>query len=322
MREITYRCAESNERDGLAFCRLYNAFYAKEVDLNYYRWQFFSAPFPSFMGVALADKKPIGFYGVHVLPTNWDAPAAWALDIMIHPDYQDRGIFRGLARYVSQRAEAYNPAGMFVMANPNGANAHTHGLGWTPISTLHSFVAETQARRPREKWGLTFQETEALPGSGPYRQTSSPGRRDPLVAVFRDRHHMGWRFHQNPRFTYTQFKVLRDQTDFGYLVLKVFNDPSGSQSFGDIVDLGWAADDPEALAEMLLFALHYFHRRNVERVVIWLQTNTALDQIGVEVGFQQTDQKRFFCGKVLNPALSFLDRPQAWFNTLADSEIY
>jgi hypothetical protein len=321
---ISFRLAKEDEHDGLAFCGLYNSFYAKKVDLKYYNWQFFGTPFTSLLCMVIdGGNTPIGFYGVHVMPGNQqDIKTAWGLDIMIRLDYQDRGLFRGLAQFAEEQLSRYQPVGIFVMANDKGAGAHIDGMGWDCINEYVSCVASTNTNtspppgsgrllieRASFKSNLTCAEIPRL-------------RARQLFAVKRDEAYTRWRYSNNPRFNYEQFKVSKGGDLFGYLVLKTFNDPVTSELYGDVVDLAWKEDDPQALAEMLRFALHHFNQLGVSQALTWLQSNTILDQVGVDVGFRQVDQKRFFCGKILDRNYSHLNSPQRWFVTLSDSEIY
>jgi hypothetical protein len=123
-------------------------------------------------------------------------------------------------------------------------------------------------------------------------------------------------------YRYDIFYAKRGSTIFGYLVLKVFEDPSTGERFGDIVDLLWMEDDPAALRGMLSFALSYFYSLGLPQVTMWLQTNTILDEVGRSVGFRATEQKRYFCCKVLDPAYSWLEDSKRWYITMVDAEIY
>jgi hypothetical protein len=127
---------------------------------------------------------------------------------------------------------------------------------------------------------------------------------------------------RNPWYRYASFLAVHRGQPFGYLVLKVFRDPKTGQALGDIVDILWAEDNPDALTEMLCFALGHFHAQGVPQATMWLQTNTLLDQIGRDLGFVETQQKRYFCCKVLDERYKWLEDPGCWFITMADSEIY
>lgn len=59
-----------------------------------------------------------------------------------------------------------------------------------------------------------------------------------------------------------------------------------------------------------------------QHLAMWLHTNTLLNQIGRDLGFVETEQKRYFCCKVLDECYSWLEDPNRWFVTMADSEIY
>ena len=318
--QITYRKATEEQSDIAAFCDLYNGFYAKNVDDRYVRWQFFDTPFPSILSVAANEANhPIGFYGLHVIETNAGLMTAWVLDIMIHPSYQDRGVFRNLAQFAHEQIRPFQPAGIFVMANETGANALTRGLGWSQINTYISFVAETKKTRefPSDPQ-ITIIETHSLELDYFGEHFHNRG----LCLIQDDLQYRRWRYNENPRFRYSQFKAIRNGEVFGYLVLKIFTDPVTAKTFGDIVDIRWHKDNASGLTQMLLFALNYFRQRQVRLAVMWLQSNTILDQVGLDLGFRRIDQNRYFCGMALKPEHKSLELPESWFLTLSASEIY
>jgi hypothetical protein len=150
----------------------------------------------------------------------------------------------------------------------------------------------------------------------------SIARDRPGAETLRSAAYLNWRFCRNPWYNYASYLAHRCGQLFGYLVLKVFQDPKTGQTSGDIVDLRWADDDPDALAEMLAFAATSFATQGVEQAAIWLQTNTMLDQVGRSMGFAETEQKRYFCCKVLDERYRWLGEPHHWLVTMADAEIY
>jgi len=91
---------------------------------------------------------------------------------------------------------------------------------------------------------------------------------------------------------------------------------------GDIVDLGFVADAPDLSSHILRFALDHFCASSVPQATIWLQTNTVLDRAGRQIGFVDTELKRYFCCKVLKPTFDRLQNPEEWLINMSDAEIY
>ncbi len=322
--DFRVRLAESS--DGRHFCSLYNRLYARKVNTAYFSWQFFQPPFPSFLHIGETEKGEMaGCYGCHVLPLGTgQSLVAWALDIMIAPEYQQRGLFRLLLDPVKQEAVTQRRVvAICVMANERGRDVHVLGDKWHLVNALRTYTIPTsfaigdkgnQALSIHRIDSFTDQHTEAWDRF----QNLHPN----LYAVRREANYLNWRFVQNPWYRYDLFQISKGTHLFGYIVLKVFKDPKTGEVFGDIVDLLWTEDDSGALGDMLRFALSHFHAQGVSKVTIWLQTNTALDEIGHDLGFVETEQKRYFCCKILDERYAWLKESNQWFITLSDSEIY
>lgn len=266
-----------------------------------------------------------GCYGCHVKPLGaGQSLVAWALDIMVAPEYQKRGLFRLLLNSVKQEAVTQRRVmAICVMANERGRDVHVLGDKWHLVNALRTYTIPTsfaigdkgnQILSVHRIDSFTDQHTEILRCF----QECHPN----LYMIRREANYLNWRFVQNPWYRYDLFQVDKGAQLLGYMVLKVFKDPKTGEAFGDIVDLLWAEDDPEALAEMLHFALGHFHAQGVPKATIWLQTNTVLDEIGRDLGFVETKQKRYFCCKVLDERYAWLKESKRWFTTLSDPEIY
>jgi len=318
---IHFRTAHNNQEDGERFCRLFNSLYARHVERNYYRWQFFETPFPSSLSLALTDEEDLaGTYGFHLLPAQPDGLLlAWALDIMVAPNFQGRGVFRPLARFAEAQALSYGAGALCVMANERADRVHIGGLGWHRVTVLSTSLCNTADVRLAES-EIEFYPCERFEDIGELSLHSQ--RRHALAGSLRSAAYLDWRFVRSPWYRYDSFAVRYHGDAFGYLVLKTFRDPLTRHVFGDIMDFCWVEERPELLASILRFSLRHFRDRGVAQATVWLHTNTMLDQIGRELGFSDTNQRRYFCCKVIDERFLWLKDPRCWFLTMADSEMY
>lgn len=326
--KVVFRLACDDLPDSARFCALFNSLYSRQVGRDYYRWQFFDTPFASYLAMALTDCGDLaGCYGFHVTdlaPTG--RRVGWAVDIMVAPKYQGTGLFRMLAHYAASQVSAHAPVALCVMANQRAYHAHVYGLGWQRINTLTNFACDTAIHAARQRTVVDIMSVDGAWVSNswlPHSIGEAWGVRGaPLAFNGRSMSYMRWRFGRSPWYRYAQFVVKRNGSPFAYLVLKVFRDPRTGDSSGDIVDLLWSEDDDAALYNVLRFALHHFHLEGVRQANIWLQTNTVLDEVGRRLGFVDTAQRRFFCGRILDERYDCLADSGRWFVTMADSEIY
>lgn len=292
--------------DAAAFCSLSNSLYARPVNEAYYNWQFFACPFPSLLNMAVDENdKLVGTYCLHI-----QNGVAWVLDIMVSPKFQRQGIFRQLVDFGFENLQRFEAKAIVVMANEKADKACVDGLGWTRINTfLTCFATPVKSR----KFALEYEKINDFP------EMNLPTN---LFANARTSAYQNWRFIENARYDYDIFAAHKKGELFGYVVLKIFRDPASNQAFGDIVDIVWAENDKESLADMLRFSLNHFAEQNAGNAAMWLQTNTLLDTVGSELGFKQSKQQRFFCGKALQDDSKYLERAENWYINMADSEVY
>jgi GNAT superfamily N-acetyltransferase len=319
---LSFRLARKDPEDCRRFCELSNGLYARKVGPEYYEWQFFSPPHPSYLAFALTDRGDLaGCYGMHVLDlARGRGKVGMALDIMVAREFQGKGVFRALAEMAEEQLLAHAPRGAYVMANRRCAEVHVHGLEWTLVNVFEDCVCETAAGGPAPGGSLEFRPVEALDVAG----SDGPpaGRQEGLLRIARGPERHAWRIHQNPRYRYEIVECLQGGDAFGSLTLKVFSDPATGEAMGDVVDLSWSEDSPPDLAEMLRFALTFFQKKGIARATTWLQTNTILDEVGRSLGFQRTQRRRYFCVKAPGKDPLQMRDPRSWCMMMLDSEVY
>lgn len=302
--KLNFRLA--TPQDAPAFCELSNSLYARPVNEAYYDWQFFKCPFPSLLNIAVDENDElVGTYCLHV-----QNGVAWVLDIMVSPKFQRQGVFQQLVDFGFENLREYDAKAIVVMANEKADRVCVDGLGWTRINTFLTCFATPEKS---EKFILEYERLNDFP------EINLPTE---LFSNARTSAYQNWRFIANARYSYDIFAAHKHGELFGYIVLKIFRDPVSNQAFGDIVDIFWRENDKEFLADMLRFSLSHFAEQNVGNAAMWLQTNTLLDSVGFAVGFQKSEQKRFFCGKALREDFKYLEESANWFINMADSEVY
>jgi hypothetical protein len=299
---------------------LFNAQYARKKDETYFVWQFFESAWPAVMMCAEFDGQVEGVFGLQKRMLSDGTHIGQAIDLLITPQLRGKGIFAELGRL----AAAHFPdlRALCVLPNMNGRNACVKSLkNCVQLGEMVTYICDT---RP-QNFDPNIIDTLAVSRFDRWVDevvTAFQRMHPQLTSVKREVHYLNWRFTENPTYHYNLFQVLYGRQVFGYLVLKVFKDPTTGQITGDIVDILWAEDNADRLSEMLRFALAYFHDQGVPQSAIWLQTNTILDEVGSEVGFVKTNQKRSFCCKVLDERYAWLKDSKVWFVTLSDSEVY
>ncbi len=123
------------------FCELSNSLYARKVNLDYYRWQFFGGPFPSALSMVYAPNGDLaGCYGFHLRRlAGSDAHISMALEAMIAPAYQAKGLLKQLIEHGSEQFAADHPIGIMGMANARAGRLYKLKMGWSEVAGLQDW---------------------------------------------------------------------------------------------------------------------------------------------------------------------------------------
>ncbi|MHC4176727.1 MAG: GNAT family N-acetyltransferase [Planctomycetota bacterium] len=323
---VTMRLARDDEQDSRRFCRLSNSLYARKVTPAYYHWQFFQTPFPSLLAFATtADDQLAGCYGIHLRDAApGQQPVGMALDIMVAPAFQGRGLFRALADFALAEAGRRGPSAVYVMANERARGAHVRGLGWAEVGVLWDYVGPTThatRRSPRDVsttavQGFSAEDERFLLEVGRLR------RSERRFYVERTPGFLQWRSARNPRYTYQILRCCGRQAVHGFLVVKTFRDPVTGHTFGDIIDVIWRDDHTDVLRALLLAGLAYFEQLGVAEVTTWLYTNPLLGEVGGSLGFRPTTRRRYLSCRVIDQQQLWMEDPARWSVSMLDTDLY
>jgi hypothetical protein len=323
-RTVPIRRGVGTPADAARFVELFNSTYARKQDPPYYFWRFWSNRVESVAFFVESQQTLRGCCGLTVVEMSGQSSfvAGFVVDLMVEARSRRTGlVFSRLKLEVEGEAARRGAKLVFLLPNARGEAAMLLDRQYVELFQIETSIRETCRNPGSLKHAVEIHEVD---GFGPWVdglnedfQRSHPS----LAFVKRTQSYLNWRFVANPTYTYKMFQATYRGNPFAYLVLKKFTDPSGA-TFGDIVDLIWREDDPEALSELLWFALAYFHAQGVSRATMWLRTNTILDGVGREVGFSQTDQRRPVLCKILDEQYAWLRDAERWFLTMSDSELY
>ena len=278
----------TTQSDGERFCALSNSLYARKVDLAYYRWQFFAGPFPSVLSMVFAPNGDLaGCYGFHLRRlAGSDAQISMALEAMIAPEYQAKGLLKQLIEHGSEQFLADNPIGIMGMANARAGRLYKLKMGWTEVTGLQDWTLAAENLPTAVSAELCFVPITTIGAEeDAYLRASSERRGKVGMALARDAALWQWRFLDNPRYRYELFRAEHQEKLVGMLALKLFVDPVTGERFGDIVDIAWREVDAAILPELLTGAASHLHEQGAQQISIWLQTNTELDEAGRKSGF-------------------------------------
>jgi N-acetylglutamate synthase-like GNAT family acetyltransferase len=292
---VTYRAAKKSDIGQLV--NLMNGQYARQKNARYFLWQFFKPVQPSTLIVAINNKKIIGMFGIQKKILSNKVIVGQLIDLLILPDYRDRGIFKTMAGKALLRFK--NLQAIIVFPNQNGKRACEKSLGMKTLAKIDSLILDTK----------NFQDHSD--------KTNFDNKNISQLIQFKKtdtwRH---WRYNLHPDYKYK--KIIKNKDNF--LIVKIFEDPLTKMKYGDIVDI--KQKKITDLAILVAKANNYFIKKNIKLITTWALPHTQISQFFKQLGFKPLSQERYFCVKVLKSKNKNLYDINNWQLVQADAEIY
>lgn len=294
---LTFRPAINS--DALQFVEVMNKQYARKKTVDYFYWQYIYPYEPTVLMCAFEANQMCGMFGLKKRKLNNGVIVGQAIDMLIIPDWREKGLFSELADHAVQYFGREFDI-LCVLANATGNYAVQRSLGWYHVGTI---------------------KTLFFKGSGNMFSALlvDESLKDNHVRFYfeRDQNYRQWRYDRHPEYSYKAVGVENTIT-----WTKIFVDPVTNTKYGDIVDVMIPNASARRLHDVLYVACEYLQLQGVEFITTWAMPGTLLRNVTESIGFEEMNQERYFCIKVLNPEYEYLSDFSKWYLVQADSEIF
>jgi hypothetical protein len=241
--------------DEAQILELHHRVFNSDYTLDYWKWHFRDNPSPDAqIWLALLKGKCVGHYAL--MPMSlWvgeEISVFQSLISMIHPDYQRRGILKGLESVAGTNLAGKYP--MYTFLNHNSYDVYTKRFGWEYMGDVPIYVRLVNTRLFGERHPLLkilnplcllYQNFFSGFGRRLYFTEFSDFDEDLENLWLRNRERLGitfnrsqpwfqWRYSKGP-IEYIKYKILDEGRVVGYLVLRY--QPRFGFKFGWILDI-------------------------------------------------------------------------------------
>ncbi len=315
-------CRDYQNGDEYQILTLYKEVNNREMDLGYWRWRFAESPYgKGIMKLMLDEGKLIGHYAIVPVDLqigNRVVKDAFSLNTMTHPDHEGQGIFTYLAKqaYEVCRQEGFG----LVYGFPNGNSYYgfTRKLGWTGFGRIFTWQKNLRNSTGTIPNDVSIRETDRFDASIDLLWDKVKG--DYKVIVPRTQSYLNWRFVEYPTRIYSRHIVIdNNDTALGYIVLKTYT--GDSKPKGHIVDM-LCIQDKSIVRSLLNHAYGYFTKRQIQDLSCWMPDNCAYAQVLGDEGFVKSESTTNFGVLVFNRLAQDAERPDNWYLTMGDSDVF
>jgi GNAT superfamily N-acetyltransferase len=170
---IQFRLYDPSDRDGLL--ALFRSVYGAEADRKTSSWRYLDRPLRrALISVAVVNGRIVGTqpsYEVLVKVSDETVPGAVFLDVMTHPDYRSRGVFKGVVEHL--RRECHDRGMKVLLTTPNADAAR----GFRRLASWRCLGELTPLVRPVTVLGLLRRSRGGTPCPANAGGTDLPDRR-------------------------------------------------------------------------------------------------------------------------------------------------
>lgn len=253
MNELTHRKFQRGDEE--AILNLYRETFGHSISREYWEWKYLKNPSGKvFVSLAFDGARCVGQYAMlpNFLCVNGrETNTLVALDNMVHPDYQRRGILKKLEELLA--AERPNDIPYYTFLNENSVEVYLKKFGWKWLGELEVMMkplsVASLARRKPILWlaqpfvtmYASFNSRSATAVQAePFEAFDADieqlwQRNKPRIGVTMDRcsRVLDWRYNQSP-VKYEKFKIFREGVLKGYVVVRL------QEKFG--ANIAWVLD--------------------------------------------------------------------------------
>jgi GNAT superfamily N-acetyltransferase len=314
-----WKILDGNEKDMERILSLRKLVFGEEekdkLDPRFWKWEFIKNPHgKALIYMVVEGEKIIGHFAD--LPRRFFVKGqkvlgTLSLDLMVHPEYQRRGIFEKMGRYAIQRVDALN--GLFLMAYPIREET-IHGLmkiGWKKVVKLPVLVYPIRFQGIVDRY-LHFQPLSLLLGGvagffhflffhhlirakkneeieinqvdqldGQFDQfCEKTATLYPIMGI-RDQNYMSWRYFQHPTRRYTLYRAIRNGEMMGYIVLRKVE----LLNFNSAVIVDLLALDEETVSALVKRGIQHSQQGGADLLGFMVPQGHSYDKILRRMGF-------------------------------------
>lgn len=282
------------------FIDLFNSYYRRKKNSEYFSWQFFNDLVPTKLFVAYKNNELAATYALQLRHLNNLDYCTFTIDLLIKEKYRNRGLFYLLEEEAGKFSKNNKAIAIVSLPNLHGMNAHKAIYGWKNAGKINSLILK------KVDFKSSFEEIDL--------------HNNIFVFFSKSPEYRKWRFDDCPDYNY----VLIEDKNHNQVYVKLFSDPISGELFGDIVNYEFLDGKSNCMnyCSLIIRACEHLFAQDVKTITTWALPHTSYFKLFKHCGFQESLQERYFCIKVLHPDCNYLYNLSSWHLVQADSEVY
>ena len=284
-------------------------------NLSWYNWFNFTCPTGDnrlYVMIDMTSGRFVSGYGLLPIKVRYNSEiynASLCTNVMVHPDYQGKGLFVKMGLHCLANEKNYNSLLSLGVPNKNALPGHLK-VGWQILSPL-IFISKKDFRRAQTETKKVDKFDKRI-NNCIYLLTNKVN-----FMVLKDHNFLNWRYVDRPDKRYSIYVLEERQEIFGYVVLKYFNDNGYKKAH--ILDI--CATNYDSFSELILTAELFASELQCDELNCWQIQNSIYKDWFFKNGFSETSQ-----GNVLIIYSNMDERkdpdPENWWFCLGDNDVF
>jgi len=305
------------EGDEYKILELFNLVFNRKLPVENWNWRYKENPFGKLSNSLLWEGSTlIGHVAVVPLPIKvglQSSIGAFAVKVMIHPDFTGRKLFNYLASNFFSELEINRKfSSLFAFPNSNSHYIFINNLKWKDIGILSTLRLKTEVLK---KKGVSASFLELMTFDSATLELFD--KQVSAVRVDKSSEYLNWRYIQKPNAKYRMFKSISD-IGVNFIICSVYYQKDG-QVILNLVET--IVEDSDAFNDLLVYAVSQYEVK-IDEITLWKTPYNSRYGCFERLNFKPDAPITYFIGKSIEIAPEDLYPISSWDISMGDSDVF
>jgi predicted N-acetyltransferase YhbS len=257
-----------------------------------------------------------------ILPIKWkiynkEFTASHSIAMIVHPNYQNKGLIKFVADKVIQQAKIKKYEFVYGYPNHKAYDLHKKLLGYEDAFDQKLYHVKIKNKRIAKNFkDLKLIKTKFFDKS--HDKLWQDIKNEYPIILKRSKEFLNWRYAERPDHIYFIFTLYNNKKNIGYMVLKIYQEKNLLR--GHIIDIFVSQKNLKYFNYLIDQANLFFKKKNCQEITMWLNGSNKLQQAIKLKGFKVKSSRKMICKFDLNSKnyKNILDQKK-WYFTMGDT---
>lgn len=261
-----------------------------------------------------------------ILPIKWkiynqELKASHSIAMIVHPDYQNKGLIKFVADKVIQKAKSKKFEFVYGYPNQKAYDLHKYFFGYEDAFDQNLYFKKLKKEINKKNFkGFNLIETKFFSKS--HDKLWQDIKNEYPIILKRSSEFLNWRYAERPDHRYYIFTLYYNKKNIGYMVLKIYKEKKILR--GHIIDIFVSQKDLRYFRYLIDSANNFFIKKKCHEITMWLNGSKKLQKSLILKDFKIKSYRKMICKFDLNNKdYKNILNPKSWYFTMGDTfEIY